>query len=876
MTPALSSLTQTTPYEQPGSGSFTRPDSANNVLSVRWITIEDALGPGPLRRIRADRFAQGPAMTVAQLYQAAMTFTQESSQMRSTGRLILDPARIRLWSKYGPLSREAGQWTMRDLDLDSREPLDIFVQAQGPRPSTSLGQVSENFNPGQDWGLDVSLRGVSTLMTSLQILMSEINRKNVGINSVLDALLRITRFPPALLAFTHLHAGWINDQTSMEHLHLIIDVFNILCRSMVPEWQCATETSSLEGARQVVSWIHRLASESNQDASASITCHVHRAQVLAEAASRTASLVFNNSATIDLFNGQSYIAALETPIPSSIKGLVLSAGLHHDTAKIWQYYTLPHPGWNEFMESLPLKLPSLSDFDNLLLNANASRAFRMVDPMKLGACLIADLPVVTLNDRGFVSSYDQEDAECGERQFFLWNCVTKKAVFGSQDPGQLISASLEPIITARKKERTWEMDAWTEWTEVESHGSPDESVVICVDRSYSMDDSMPPGWNPSETDSSTQPSRLHEVKDFFNHFSTRLCAYNLATHIGLVTFSVTAEVVQHLTALQTHFTKKLDQLAASGMTAVYDALSHACNMLAEQKIKFPTTKCRIILLTDGEDNSSTAASAETVCSQLFNNDIVLDVIVLGTSNTSDLFKIARATGGYAFSPPTQRVLFQLFLLETLIDIRTRPDVEKQRVLDWATFQPKQPDMQDEFLFPPCRPHPNQTDAFIDLRDARRYWARRSSSLLRDTLSANSPASTSSRASTATGERVLLAELKAMIDHEHKDVDVYVSERNIGFWKVVMEGPEASPYEGGVFLLYVDVGLDFPRVPPGVRFITPILHPNISKVRTIEKKKRGLSTQLKKISTAESVTPYLIASGLVQSASTKLSYIFTDC
>jgi ubiquitin-protein ligase len=69
----------------------------------------------------------------------------------------------------------------------------------------------------------------------------------------------------------------------------------------------------------------------------------------------------------------------------------------------------------------------------------------------------------------------------------------------------------------------------------------------------------------------------------------------------------------------------------------------------------------------------------------------------------------------------------------------------------------------------------------------------------------------------------------MIDHAHPNLDVYVSERNIGFWKVAMQGPDDSPYEGGVFLLYVDIGADFPRLPPAVRFITPILHPNISKV-----------------------------------------------
>jgi uncharacterized protein YegL len=433
-----------------------------------------------------------------------------------------------------------------------------------------------------------------------------------------------------------------------------------------------------------------------------------------------------------------------------------------------------------------------------------------------------------------VSIYDQEYVNCSDLQFYLWNCVTKKDLFEDQDPGQLISESLEPIIAARKKERTWEIDAWTEWTELESHGSPDECLVICVDRSLSMDTAMPQGWNPSESDASTQPSRLHEVKDFFHHFSARLCAYHLATHTGLVTFSDRAEVVQPLTALQTQFTKKLDQITAGGNTAIYDALCRASNMLMDQKAKFPATRCRIILLTDGQDTSSKKTDwPSTICSQLFVNDIVLDVIVLGTRSTQNLFKIARSTGGYAFNPATQRVFFQLFLLETLIDIRTRPDIEKQQFWSWEAFRPKGDDMKDEFSFPPCRPHPNLTDSFIDLREARRYWSRRRSSqtpsIAGSAISGLTPFSTGS---SVVGERLLLAELKAVVDHEHKDMDIYVSERNMAFWKVVMEGPEGSPYEGGVFLLYLDIGLDFPRVPPAVRFITPILHPNISKVCTI--------------------------------------------
>ena len=79
-------------------------------------------------------------------------------------------------------------------------------------------------------------------------------------------------------------------------------------------------------------------------------------------------------------------------------------------------------------------------------------------------------------------------------------------------------------------------------------------------------------------------------------------------------------------------------------------------------------------------------------------------------------------------------------------------------------------------------------------------------------------------------RVLLSEIKAMIDNPHDYMDVYVSQSNMGFWKVVMEGPPDSPYANGTFLLYIEIGAEFPRRPPSARFITPMLHPNITKVK----------------------------------------------
>ncbi|KAL1978389.1 hypothetical protein VTN31DRAFT_1248 [Thermomyces dupontii] len=53
------------------------------------------------------------------------------------------------------------------------------------------------------------------------------------------------------------------------------------------------------------------------------------------------------------------------------------------------------------------------------------------------------------------------------------------------------------------------------------------------------------------------------------------------------------------------------------------------------------------------------------------------------------------------------------------------------------------------------------------------------------------------------------------------------ESNLYAWRVTMEGPEGTPYEGGKFTINLTLPTEYPFKPPTVSFATKIYHPNVS-------------------------------------------------
>jgi hypothetical protein len=756
--------------------------------------------------------------------------------------------------------------TLAELGLTGtlKTPLEIFV-------SLAIDSKLKSANePQVAWGFKSTERGMATFSTSLRILLEQVSVGRIYMDDILNVLWETTHFPPALIAFVELYHLLGSPPDYLAHA-ILAQCVRELSLKMVPPWISNAPENVLESSRQVFAWLYSTPSE---------------AYALPSTSQKLVHLIWLKEMNSDTTTVQSDEIRVDVPDPTNQTQkqvrvtLGTATNIEPRTIAIaldgiyderignccFQYSSES----STFLEHKRVTGLHPSDFDNLLQTTNQVDAFRMTAPLQLVDTPSSAFPVITMSQDGFVSLYESHgNWACEDGYFATFNVIKGQTRMLDTNPGQFLLQKLEPIVASRKKEGTWEVDAWALSDALTDSSSPEEAVVVCIDTSTSMGEPMGLGWLAGEVPvasgarqiQNAQPmretklSRFSEVKDVFKNLITRIAAYRLATHIGLVTFSGQTNIRTHqpLTGILLNFRDQLDTVQLVRGTAMWDGINKSKEMLVAHKILHPNAKCRIVVLTDGADYESRALPAN-ICFQLHHHNIVLDAVVIGTNHTKDLFKIAKHTGGYAFCPKDRVALYQIFLLETFIDISMRPPITKVPLVNFAQATPKQADMQHIYDFPPCRLHDNEKDNYIALRDADRYLSnlsRHSDStpstqpLPARSLSMNSWSqnSSSSRAKTLSGAsfmtgttmgasgstRILLAELKAMIENQHDFMDVYVSENNMGFWKVVMQGPPASPYENGTFLLYVDLGEQYPRLPPTARFITPVLHPNITKV-----------------------------------------------
>ncbi|KAF3422775.1 hypothetical protein E2986_02376 [Frieseomelitta varia] len=75
---------------------------------------------------------------------------------------------------------------------------------------------------------------------------------------------------------------------------------------------------------------------------------------------------------------------------------------------------------------------------------------------------------------------------------------------------------------------------------------------------------------------------------------------------------------------------------------------------------------------------------------------------------------------------------------------------------------------------------------------------------------------------------LHSELKSLRIDPPEGIEATPLDQMCCHWQATITGPVGSPYEGGLFYLYLQVPCSYPLYPPVVRFLTKILHPNVSR------------------------------------------------
>ncbi|RMZ79676.1 hypothetical protein DV738_g3270, partial [Chaetothyriales sp. CBS 135597] len=82
-------------------------------------------------------------------------------------------------------------------------------------------------------------------------------------------------------------------------------------------------------------------------------------------------------------------------------------------------------------------------------------------------------------------------------------------------------------------------------------------------------------------------------------------------------------------------------------------------------------------------------------------------------------------------------------------------------------------------------------------------------------------------SSSVASKRLFQEYKALLTAPPDGITAGpVSEDDLLFWEALIQGPEGTPFEGGVFPAELRFPKDYPLNPPKMKFIGEIWHPNV--------------------------------------------------
>ena len=333
--------------------------------------------------------------------------------------------------------------------------------------------------------------------------------------------------------------------------------------------------------------------------------------------------------------------------------------------------------------------------------------------------------------------------------------------------------------------------------------NPDEAIVVVFDVSGSMGTKFfdDPDFN-----------RLDATKEFFETFTDRNAGFDYAHVISLLLFSTNMTRACGFTENIVTFAAHIQNAQSGGGTKLWDALNLAIEYLKEFKNTYPNAHLRILCLSDGEDTSSIKNYTD-IAKSLVQSNVTLDSIVVGALS-QQLKAVSFASGGYVFLPKTIQEGIRLFESETFLSVRARTVPTRTLVNSEADLIPL---LSKDFT----NAQPLSSEGPKELK---------SKMVSVDTMAKKMMSSQPVAAKAGMGGgamKRITKEISELSANPHPCFTVFPTENDITFWNVIMTGPDTTPYEGGVYHLYVKLPSDYPFKPPTVKFVTKIYHCNIN-------------------------------------------------
>ena len=309
---------------------------------------------------------------------------------------------------------------------------------------------------------------------------------------------------------------------------------------------------------------------------------------------------------------------------------------------------------------------------------------------------------------------------------------------------------------------------------------PDEAILVLLDASGSMGSHV------------GNSSRIEVAKKSFKVFASRTIALGYKHAIGLTTFTTVNKPIFQLSeaaeAFIDTFISQSSGISHGGGTAMWRAIIQGCDQLEKALSDYPSCKRRILCLSDGQDYDRTN---ERRCLPILKEKrVMLDFIAIASTNDSAK-TVALATGGYCFHFTDMMQVDEICEREPLLCSSLRAPSHSSAYTTSHSMK---------ILAKPQLQNPVTTPS----RVAKYYW--------------NEPTIVEN-----TQKKRLKRILREMVNTIQKvsRISIYPIKDHVDTWRILIEGPSGSVYEGGVFLLYAVFPPDYPDSPPEVRFETPI-------------------------------------------------------